>query len=67
VIWANHEAEYFCEVDWTTQINLRLLRNLAFARKSYDGCNCPIVPVVAAVASIAITGLVYRLIYYVAD
>jgi hypothetical protein len=29
--------------------------------------NCPIVPVVSAVASIAITGLVYRLIYYVAD
>jgi len=29
--------------------------------------NCPSVPAVAAVASIAIAGLVYRLIYYVAD
>jgi hypothetical protein len=36
VIWADHEAEYFCKPDWTTQISLRLLSNLAFWRKGRD-------------------------------
>jgi hypothetical protein len=36
VIWANHEAEYFCEEDWTTQISLIRLKKLAFWRKTPD-------------------------------
>jgi hypothetical protein len=31
VIWANHEAEYFCEEDWTTQISLIRLTKLGFS------------------------------------
>jgi hypothetical protein len=33
VIWANHEAEYFCAQDWTTQIRLILFDNFLFWRK----------------------------------
>jgi hypothetical protein len=32
VIWANHEAEYFCEEDWTTQISLKSFSNFLFWR-----------------------------------
>jgi hypothetical protein len=32
VIWANHEAEYFCEPDWTAQISLNSLKNFPFWR-----------------------------------
>jgi hypothetical protein len=31
VIWANHEAEYFCDGDWTTQISLIGLRKFDFS------------------------------------
>jgi hypothetical protein len=41
VIWANHEAEYFCEEIWTTQISLRLFSNLAFWRKGRDRFELP--------------------------
>src|SRR5260370_31904283 len=32
VIWVKREAEYFCKWDWTTQITLIRLNNLACAR-----------------------------------
>jgi hypothetical protein len=34
VIWVKREEEYFCKADWTTQITLIRLNNLASARTS---------------------------------
>jgi hypothetical protein len=34
VIWVRHEAECFCEGDWTGQITLIRLKKSAFFRKS---------------------------------
>jgi hypothetical protein len=34
LIWVNAKGKYFCEQDWTAQINLSRLNNFPVARKS---------------------------------
>jgi hypothetical protein len=36
VIWGSGEAEYFYERDWTGQISLKLLRNIAQSRTRHQ-------------------------------